>query len=82
MQAVAIGLAVTVGLVIGIPLAIFALRENNDVKDENETCKPIIDKYQKSHNAKALIADYETWTKGKHSSYSRVHFGGDVVAEL
>ncbi|MBQ2681556.1 MAG: hypothetical protein IJF97_06435, partial [Eggerthellaceae bacterium] len=79
---VAVGLAIGIGLVVGVPLAIFALRENNDVKDENETCRPIMDKYQRSHNAKALVADYEAWTKGEHSSYSRVHFGGDVVAEL
>lgn len=82
MQSVAVALAIIIGLAVGIPLFLFASRENTDVKDENETCKPIMAKYKASHSTKNLIADYEEWTRGEHSSYSRVHFGGDVVGEL
>lgn len=82
IQMVAIGLAIVIGLVVGIPLALHAVRENNDVRDENATCQPIMKKYWSGGSTKALIEDYDAWTKGEHSSYSRVHFGGDVVGEL
>lgn len=82
MRMIVVGLVVVVGLGLGIPLAIHALRENTDIKDENETCQPIMRKYHASHSTKILIEEYEEWTKGEHSSYSRVHFGGDVVGEL
>ena len=82
MQMVAIGLAIVLGLAVGTPLFIHALRENNDIKDENATCQPIMKKYWTGHSTKALVEDYEAWTQGEHSTYSRVHFGGDVVSEL
>lgn len=82
LQYVAIGMIVVIALAVGIPLAVFALRENNDVKDENATCQPIMRKYWNGHSTKDLIADYENWTQGEHSSYSRVHFGAEVVGEL
>jgi hypothetical protein len=82
IQFLAVALAIVLVIVVGLPLLIHALRENNDIKDENETCQPIMRKYWSRHSTKDLIADYEEWTKGEHSSYSRVHFGGDVVAEL
>lgn len=82
MSMVAIGLAIVIGLVVGIPLVIFSLRENKDVKDENATCQPIMKKYWKTHNTKVLVQEYWAWTEGEHSSYSRVHFAGDVVGEL
>lgn len=82
MQVLAIGFVIVVGLGVGVPLFVHALRENNDVHDENETCQPIMRKYWNGGSAKVLVEDYDEWTKGEHSSYSRVHFGGDVVAEL
>ena len=82
IQFIAISLAIVIGLLVGVPLVIHALRENNDIKDENATCQPIMKKYWNSHNTKVLVAEYEEWTKGEHSTYSRVHFGGDIVAEL
>jgi hypothetical protein len=39
-------------------------------------------KYWKTRNTKVLVEEYEAWTEGEHSSYSRVHFAGDVIAEL
>lgn len=82
MATVAIGLVIVIGLAVGVPLFIFSMRENTDVKDENETCQPIMKKYFKTHNTKALVDEYWAWTEGEHSSYSRVHFAGDVIAEL
>ncbi len=82
IQFVAISLAIVIGLLVGVPLVIHALRENNDIKDENATCAPIMKRYWSSKNTKRLISDYEEWTKGEHSSYSRVHFGGEVIGEL
>ena len=82
IQFVAIGLAIIIGLFVGMPLVIHAVRENNDIKDENATCQPIMRKYWNGHSTKILVEEYEEWKKGEHSSYSRVHFGGDVVGEL
>ena len=82
VQFIAIGFAVVIGLFVGVPLIVHAVRGKDDVKDENETCQPIMEKYRKSHSTKDLVQDYDAWTKGEHSSYSRVHFGGDVVGEL
>lgn len=83
-----VGVAVAIGilLVVGIPLLIFMVRgtaqENASIRDENATCQPIMKRYWNGHNTKRLIADYEEWTKGEHSSYSRVHFGAEVIGEL
>lgn len=82
LQTVGVALAIVIGLAVGIPLFLFASRENNDIKDENETCQPIMRKYWANHSTTTLVKEYEEWTQGEHSSYSRVHFGGDVVHEL
>lgn len=82
LQVVVVAVVIVLGLGVGIPLAVHAVRENNDIKDENATCQPIMKKYWNGHSTKALVEDYDEWTKGEHSSYSRVHFGGDVVGEL
>lgn len=82
MRTVAIGLAVVLVLVVGIPLFLHARRENDDIKDENATCQPIMRKYWNGHSTEILVKEYWEWTEGEHSSYSRVHFGGDVVGEL
>ncbi len=86
MATVGIWLAIGILVVAGVPLAFFAIRgtvrENANIKDENETCQPIMKRYWSSRNTKRLVSDYEEWTKGEHSSYSRVHFGAEVIGEL
>ena len=86
MATVGIWLAIGILVIVGIPLIIFVIRgtakESADIRDENETCQPIMKRYWSSRNTKRLVSDYEEWTKGEHSSYSRVHFGGEVIGEL
>lgn len=86
MATVGIWLAIGILVVVGIPLLIFVVRgttkENKDIRDENETCQPIMRNYWRTHNTKRLVSDYEEWTRGEHSSYSRVHFGAEVIGEL
>lgn len=86
LQTVGIVMAVAIFILAGVPLAYFAIRgtarDNEYIRDENATCQPIMKKYWNSHNTKNLVKDYEEWTKGEHSSYTRVHFGGDVIGEL
>lgn len=82
MQMMIAALAIVLVLVVGLPLFIHSVRENNDEQDENETCRPILQDFEKHHSTKKLVDDYHAWTEGEHSSYSRVHFGGDVVYAL
>jgi Co/Zn/Cd efflux system component len=82
IQVIIIALAIVLVLVVGLPLFIFAVRENNDRKDESETCKPIMQSFEKHRSTDRLIEDYRAWQKGEHSTYTRVHFGGDVVYAL
>ena len=86
MATVGIWVAIGILVVAGIPLAFFVIRgtvrENIDIKDENATCAPIMKRYWNGHNTKRLVSDYEEWTRGEHSSYSRVHFGAEVIGEL
>ena len=86
MATVGIWLAIGILVVAGVPLAVFMIRgtakENADIRDENETCQPIMKRYWSSRNTKRLVSDYEEWTQGEHSSYSRVHFGAEVIGEL
>ena len=86
MATVGVWLAIGILVVVGVPLAIFMIRgtvkENVDIRDENATCAPIMKRYWSSKNTKRLVSDYEEWTKGEHSAYSRVHFGGEVIGEL
>ena len=78
----AVGLAIVLVLVVGLPLFLHSVRENNDRSDEQETCRPIIQEFEKRQNVDKLIAEYRAWQKGEHSTYLRVHFGGDVVYAL
>ena len=86
MATVGIWLAIGILVVVGIPLIVFVFRgttkENADIRDENATCQPIMKRYWSGRDTKRLVSDYEEWTKGEHSSYSRVHFGGEVIGEL
>ncbi len=86
LQTVGIVVAVVILVAFGVPLLVFMIRgtsrENADIRDENATCQPIMKRYWSSHNTRRLVSDYEEWTRGEHSSYSRVHFAGEVVGEL
>lgn len=86
MQTVGVVVAVVILVAFGVPLLVFVIRgtvrENADIRDENATCQPIMKRYWSSRNTKRLVSDYEEWTRGEHSSYSRVHFAGDVIGEL
>lgn len=86
MATIGVVLAIGILLIVGIPLVIFMIRgttkENKDIRDENATCQPIMKSYWRTHNTRKLVSDYEEWTRGEHSSYSRVHFGAEVIGEL
>ena len=82
LQTMAVGLAILLVLVAGVPLAIHAIREDRDTKDIHETCQPILKAYEKHKSPEKLIKDYYDWCEGEHGTYARVHFGGDVVYEL
>jgi len=74
--------AVVLVIVVGLPLFLFASRENNDEKDEYETCRPLLQSFEKHKSTEKLIEDYRAWQQGEHSTYTRVHFGGDIVYTL
>lgn len=82
MQVMIGALATVLVIAVGLPLFIHASRENNDQKDEHETCKPILESFEKHKSTDRLIADYRKWTEGEHSTYTQVHFGGDIVYAL
>lgn len=75
-------LAVVLVIVVGLPLFLHARREGSDRDDEYETCRPILQAFEKHKSTEKLIADYRAWQEGDHSSYTRVHFGGDIVYAL
>ena len=77
-----VSMAVLLGLAVGVP-AIMNLRSVPDEQqDETATCEPIIQAYRKGHSTDKLLADYEEWKRGEHSSYTRVHFGARIIDEL
>ena len=82
MQLMAGALAIVLVIVVGLPLLLHSVRENNDRKDEHETCRPILQTFEKHGSVKKLVDDYRAWQQGEHSSYTRVHFGGDIVYAL
>jgi len=75
-------LAVILVIGVGLPLFLYVARGNNDRDDENKTCKPILQSFEKHKSTDKLIADYRAWQQGEHTTYVRVHFGGDVVYAL
>ena len=70
-------------LIIGIMFTIHTVRSNPknkaDVKDEHETCMPILDRYNEKRNVKQLMRDYNEWWEGEHSNYTRMHFAEKVI---
>ncbi len=73
-------------LIIGILITIHTVRNNSrnkaDVKDEHETCMPILDSYNEKHNVKKLMHDFDVWWEGEHSNYTRMHFAEKVIGIL
>jgi hypothetical protein len=53
-----------------------------DVKDEHDTCMPILDRYSEKRNVKQLMRDYDEWWEGEHSNYTRMHFAEKVIEIL
>ena len=70
-------------LIIGILFTIHTVRNNSrnkaDVKDEHETCMPILERYDEKHDTKRLLRDYNDWWEGDHSNYTRMHFAEKVI---
>lgn len=70
-------------LIVGILFTVHTVRSNpknkEDVKDEHETCMPILDRYNEKHNVKQLMREYNEWWEGTHSNYTRMHFAAKVI---
>jgi len=70
-------------LIIGILFTVHTVRSNPknkaDVKDEHETCLPILDRYKEKRDIKRLMRDYDEWWEGEHSNYTRMHFAEKIV---
>lgn len=70
-------------LFIGIMVTVHTVRSNpknkEDVKDEHETCMPILDSYNEKRNVRKLMHDYELWWEGDHSNYTRMHFAEKII---
>ena len=70
-------------LIIGILFTVHTVRSNPknraDVKDEHETCMPILERYQQKKDVKRLMRDYDEWWEGDHSNYTRMHFAAKVI---
>lgn len=73
-------------LAIGILVTIRTVRSNPknkaDVKDEHETCMPILERYQEKRNVRQLMKDYKEWWAGEHSNYTRMHFAEKIIEIL
>lgn len=70
-------------LIIGILVTVHTVRSNPknkaDVKDEHETCMPILENYNQKKNVKKLMYEYEQWWEGDHSNYTRMHFAEKII---
>ena len=70
-------------LIIGIMFTVHTVRNNSrnkaDVKDEHETCMPILESYNEKRNVKKLLSDYDAWWEGEHSNYTRMHFAEKII---
>ena len=76
-------IAILAVFVLGIMFTIRIVRKNPtnkaDVKDEHETCMPILDKYAEKQNLQQLMRDYKKWWEGEHSNYTRMHFAEKII---
>ena len=70
-------------LIIGIMFTVHTVRNNSrnkaDVKDEHETCMPILDRYNEKRDVRKLMRDYDEWWEGEHSNYTRMHFAAKII---
>ena len=73
-------------LIIGILFTIHTVKSNPknkaDVKDEHETCMPILEHYREKKNIKRLMYDFDQWWEGEHSNYTRMHFAAKIISIL
>ena len=73
-------------LIIGIMFTVHTVRNNSrnkaDVKDEHETCMPILERYDEKHDVRKLARDFDEWWEGEHSNYTRMHFAAQVIDVL
>lgn len=77
-----LALVLFAGLFIIVQVVARNPKNKQDVTDEAETCAPIIKAYRKSKSVDKLMSDYATWKTGEHSTYTRMHFGEQIIAEL
>ena len=82
MKMVVLGLGVLLALLLGIPAFLRSRAGRSEEEDESATCEPIIAAYRKSKSVDKLLADYEAWGAGEHTTYTRMHFGAQVIDEL
>lgn len=70
-------------LIIGILVTVHTVRSNPknkaDVKDEHETCMPILERYDEKRDVRKLMHDYDLWWEGDHSNYTRMHFAAKII---
>ena len=70
-------------LIIGILFTIHTVRSNPknkaDVKDEHETCMPILERYNEKRDVRKLMHDFDEWWEGDHSNYTRMHFAEKII---
>ena len=70
-------------LIIGILFTVHTVRSNPknkaDVKDEHDTCMPILERYDQKHDVRKLMHDFDVWWEGDHSNYTRMHFAAKVI---
>ena len=70
-------------LIIGVLVTIHTVRNNSrnkaDVKDEHETCMPILENYNQKRNVKKLMQEFDLWWEGDHSNYTRMHFAEKII---
>jgi|GEM_PF-5018203 len=57
-------------------------RIESDEADVNQSCRPILKRYRRKHNADRLVSEYDEWSTGKHSSQTRTLFAQEVAAAL
>ena len=81
-RVVAVGIGVIIVVVLGVPTFVRWRTGKRGDDDEADTCEPIMAAYKKSRSTDKLLADYDAWKQGEHSTYTRMHFGAQVIDAL
>lgn len=73
-------------LIVGILFTVRTVRSNPGnkaaVRDEHETCMPILARYSEKRDVRRLMREYDAWWEGEHSNYTRMHFAEKVIGIL